>query len=202
MKILLKILLITSALLIGYIIYSQDLCCNKRTKPDNIVENNIEKGNQVSPDEVSCSDEELQISALDEGVLKSTNAMKLIRENCYIVLGEEFYDVTGDGVEDIILNLGNLGCVSCHPRTIIVIDGSEDEILLDKFYDAVTGSARVRNLDRGGFEIVHSFEWSSTPNEISKATELVSVYSFNKESGNFEEVESYREPQSYYDFSE
>jgi hypothetical protein len=162
------------------------------------VENNIEKDKQSSLYEVSCTDEELHISSLGDRVLKSTNAMKLIRDNCYIKIKEDFFDVTNDGVEDIILNLGGLGCVSCHPRDIVIIDGNSYEVIFNKFYDAVNGSARVRNMNKTGFEVVHSFEWNSTPNDISKATETVSVYSFNKDSRNFGEVKSYTEPQSYY----
>lgn len=184
------IIILTAFLLIGYIFYSQDLWRNKRIRPERVVEHTVEK--------VSCSDEELKISSLDERVLKSTNTMKLIRDNCYIPIKEDFFDVTNDGVDDIILNSGGLGCVSCHSRNIIVVDGSKDEILFNKFYDAVTGSARVRNLKRGGFEVVHSFEWNSTPNDISKATEKVSIYSYNQEFSNFEEVELYKESQSYY----
>lgn len=192
------IIILTAFLLIGYIFYSQNLWRSKSIKPDNIVEHNIEKDKQNNLDEVSCSDEQLQINSLDERVLKSTNAMKLIRDNCYISFREDFSDVTNDGVDDIILNLGGLGCVSCHPRNIIVIDGSKDQVIFNKFYDAVIGSARVRNLNREGFEVVHSFEWNSSPNDISKALESVSVYTFSEGSGSFVEVKTYKESQSYY----
>ena len=197
MKKVIKVLLVISFIVIGYIIYSLDLWRNKGTKTDNAVENDT----QISLDNITCTDEQLRIDTLDERILRSTNSMKLIRDNCLIVMKEDFFDVTNDGVEDIILNLGNIECVSCHPRHIAVIDSSNDVMTFNKFYDAVNGSARVRDIDKTGFEVVHSFEWNSTPNDVSKATETVSVYSFNKDSRIFEEVESYEEPQSYYDVS-
>jgi len=149
---------------------------------------------------IDCTEKDLHLETfdIDRRVKESKSAMTIMIDNCHWPSQEQFYDVTGDGVEDIVLTLNAFACASCHTKDIAIIDGTTDEVLFYEYFGNVSGWAKIRNLTSDGFEVKHSFEWNSIPNDISKATETVSVYSFDEDTNRFKEVGTYTEPQSSY----
>lgn len=84
-----------------------------------------------------CTDEELMISDMEDYLKNNGLILNLLRENCEIILGSSYLDVTGDSKPEILLNTSFSGCASCHERVVRVIDGLENRVIFEMSGDGL-----------------------------------------------------------------
>ncbi|KKU31654.1 MAG: hypothetical protein UX44_C0004G0018 [candidate division WWE3 bacterium GW2011_GWA1_46_21] len=142
-----------------------------------------------------CTDEKLRLDSLDERVRNNSKAIQTIRDNCLWVLKSEFYDVTGDDSDEILLNGAGAGCGACHTRTLLII--SNDDVVFDNIYDQVDRAARFRRTNNdNGFEVKSAIKIAEK--YCCEDKELVSRYEYNNTTGIFDIVNVSIEPSDYY----
>lgn len=73
---------------------------------------------------------ELSLYALPDFVKTNETAVNMLKKDCQMVYQIGNFDVTGDGIKDILLITEAIDCVTCRATSLIII--SNNEIILDK----------------------------------------------------------------------
>lgn len=73
---------------------------------------------------------ELSLYGLLDFVKENETAVKILQEDCQMVYQTGHFDVTGDGIKEILLITEAIDCVTCRGTSLIII--SEDKVIYDE----------------------------------------------------------------------
>lgn len=106
----------------------------------------------------NLQDSKYSLDNLPDFVKNNETAMKLLQNDCLFSMQNGYFDVTGDGNEEILLITEGFDCITCRATRLIII--SEDEVLVDKSVsNAVIRKIKSNNT---AFEIKEPIYFNST----------------------------------------
>jgi len=76
------------------------------------------------------TDGELSLYGLTDFVKENKTAVKILEEDCQMVYQTGHFDVTGDGIKEILLITEAIDCPTCRATSLIII--SEDKVIYDE----------------------------------------------------------------------
>lgn len=76
------------------------------------------------------TDGELSLYGLPDFVKENKTAVDLLEKDCQMVYQTGHFDVTGDGIKEILLITEAIDCITCRANSLIII--SEDTVIYDK----------------------------------------------------------------------
>ncbi len=95
---------------------------------------------------------------LPEYIKNNEVAKSVLRDNCLFSMQNGFFDVTGDGMKDILMITEALDCVTCRATRLIII--SDNKVIVDKSVE----NAIIREVENNNlaFEIKEPIYFNST----------------------------------------